>query len=131
MERRNQQLNTGEHTRFERYDVLGVVKEVPEWAQKRLERILAEIEKPAETKEYAGSYEIIDRIEVGQKVFALGHCEKAVNPYGTWQGYKNRHGDFDLGHYHNTHEEAMADLRDRAAKEQARLDHHKRSDPAR
>jgi hypothetical protein len=38
-------LNNGKHTRFERYEVLGIVKELPEWAQESLARIQAEISK--------------------------------------------------------------------------------------
>jgi hypothetical protein len=120
-------LNTGEHTRFERYEVLGVVKELPDWAQTCLARVKGEIDKPVEAKEFAGNYEIKERIEVGQKVFALGHCERAVNPYGTWQGHKNSKGDFDWGHYFDSYEEAKTDLHDRAAKEQERLDRPKRN----
>lgn len=123
-------LNNGNHTRFERHDVLGVIRPeaVPDWAKDGLARVEAERGKPAEEKEFAGKYEIIDRIEAGQKVFALGYNEKAANPYGTWQGYKNSRGNFDWGHYFDTHEAAKADLHDRAAKEQHRLDNHKRSD---
>lgn len=119
-------LNDGTHTRFERYDVLGMVKELPEWAQESLARLKAENEKSVDTKEFAGNYQIIDRIEVGQKVFALGYCEKAAQPYGTWQGYKNSRGNFDWGHYFGTHETAKTDLHDRAAKEQERIDRPKR-----
>ena len=119
-------LNDGSHTRFERYEVMGVVKEIPAWAQASLARLKAEIDKPAETKEFAGNYEITDRIEVGQKVFALGYCEKAAQPYGTWQGYKNSRGNFDWGHYFDTRERAKTDLHDRAAKEQERIDRPKR-----
>jgi len=41
-------LNNGEHTRFERYQVLGVVKELPDWAKDSLARLQAEKDKPAE-----------------------------------------------------------------------------------
>jgi hypothetical protein len=119
-------LNDGRHTRFERYEVLGVVKEPPDWARKSLARIRSEMEKPVETKEFAGNYEIKERIEVGQKVFALGHCERAPNPYGTWRGYKNSKGNFDFGHYFNDYDAAKTDMRERAAKEQVRLDEKKR-----
>lgn len=123
-------LNNGEHTRFERQDVLGVVRPecIPDWAKESLERIQGGISKPAEEKEFAGNYEITERIEAGQKVFALGHCEKAANPYGTWQGYKNRKNDFDYGHYFDDYESAKADLRERAASEQQRMGRTKRGD---
>jgi hypothetical protein len=125
------QLNDGKHTRFERYDVQGVVKELPDWAKESLARIQAQIDKPAETKEFAGNYEIIERMEVGQKVYALGFCERAVQPYGTWQGYKRSAGNFDYGHYFNDHDEAKTDMHKRAGEEQKRLDAKKRSDEAR
>jgi hypothetical protein len=35
-------LNDGKHTRFERYDVLGVVKELPDWAKERVAAIQKE-----------------------------------------------------------------------------------------
>jgi len=123
-------LNNGEQTRFERHDVLGVVRPecVPDWAKESLARIQGEKEKPAEEKEYAGNYEIIERIKVGKKVFALGHNEKAPNPYGTWEGRKDRKNSFDYGHYFNSYEDAKTDLQDRSAKEQQFLTRHKRSD---
>jgi hypothetical protein len=124
-------LNTGNHTRLERYEVLGVIKELPYWAKESLERILSEMDKPAEEKEYAGNYEIIEHIAVGQKMFVLGHYEKAPNPYGTWQGYKDSKGDFDWGHYFDTYKSAKTDMRERAAKEQTRLDRPKRDDKGR
>ena len=119
-------LNTGEHTRFERYDIQGVVRKLPEWAKESLARIQAEMDKPVDAKEYAGKYEIVERMEVGQKVFALGHCEKAAQPYGTWQGHKTSKNSFDMGHYFNDYQAAKTDLHDRAAKEQERIDRPKR-----
>jgi hypothetical protein len=104
------------------------------WAKERLALIQAEMDKPAETKEFkefAGNYEIIDRIEVGQKVYILGFCERAAQPYGTWQGYKRSAGNFDYGHYFNDRDEAKTDMHKRAGEEQRRLDVKKRSDGAR
>ena len=37
-------LNNGKHTRFERYEVLGEVKELPAWAVERLAAVKAQIE---------------------------------------------------------------------------------------
>jgi hypothetical protein len=119
-------LNDGAHTRFERRDISGVVKELPAWAEKSLARIRLEIDKPAETKEFAGNYEIVERIEAGHKVFALGHCESAPCPWGTWQGRRSSVGDFDWGHYFNDYESAKTDMHDRAAEEQRHLDNKKR-----
>lgn len=121
-------LNTGEHTRFERRDVQGVVKELPGWAQENLARLQAEQEKPTEEKEYAGRYEITERIEAGSKVFALGHSPNAPQPYGTWEGYVGRKGNFNYGHYFSIYDAAKADLQDRAAFEQQRIANHRRSD---
>jgi hypothetical protein len=126
-------LNSGKHTRFERYDVLGEIRPeaMPDWAKDGLARVNAERDKPATEKEFAGKYEIIDRIEAGQKVFALGYCEKAAQPYGTWQGYKNSRSNFDYGHYFSDREAANADLHKRAGEEQKRLDTKKRNNEAR
>ena len=121
-------LNNGAHTRFERYEVLGVVRDLPDWAKESLARLQSELEKPAAEKKYAGKYEIIENIEVGQKVFALGHNPGAVQPYGTWQSYKESSRGFDDGHYFSTHEDAKNDLQRRAGQEQKRLDSPKRSD---
>lgn len=122
------QLNSGEHTRFERRDVLGVVHSeyLPHWSKVKREQFREETKKPPDTKEFAGRYEISERIEVGQKVFALGHNEGAANPYGTWQGRKDTKNSFDIGHYFNTYSEAKTDLQDRAAKEQQRIERPKR-----
>ena len=40
-------LNDGRHTRFERYQVLGEIKELPEWAAERLAVIKAELQAHA------------------------------------------------------------------------------------
>jgi len=120
-------LNNGRHTRFERQDVLGVVKELPEWAKESLARIQGDMDKPTGRKDYAGSYLITERIEAGQKVFVLGYNEKAVAPYGTWQGYADRRGNFNHGHYYSSYEEAKTDLGERAANEQERLSSKQRN----
>lgn len=124
-------LNSGKHTRFERYEVLGVVKELPDWAKESLNRLRGEHDKPTAEKQFAGRYEIIDRIEAGQKVFVLGYNANAPQPYGTWMGYKDSSRGFDMGHYFSTCEAAHADLHDRAAQEQKRLDGRKRNNEAR
>jgi hypothetical protein len=124
-------LNSGKHTRFERYEVLGIVKELPDWAKESLNQLQGEHDKPTAEKQFAGRYEIIDRIEAGQKVFALGYNANAPQPYGTWMGYKDSSRGFDMGHYFSTREVANTDLHDRAAQEQKRLDSRKRSDDAR
>lgn len=126
-------LNTGEHTRFERQDVLGAVRaeHLPSWAKESLIRLQEEKDKPPQAKEFAGRYEITERMEVGQKVFALGHNKAAAQPYGTWQGRKGVKDSFDLGHYFSTYETAKTDLQDRAAKEQKHTERQKRNDKER
>ena len=47
------QLNDGEYYRKERYDVLGVVKELPEWAVAKLERIQADMQARANLDPHA------------------------------------------------------------------------------
>jgi len=66
-------LYNGQQSRIERYEVMGVIKELPEWAKEHLARVLSEKEKPTEDKQFAGRYEIIERVEVGEKIFALGY----------------------------------------------------------
>jgi hypothetical protein len=121
-------LNNGRYTRFERRDVLGVVKVLPDWAQKSLVLIKSEMEKPVETKEFAGNYGILERIEAGRKVYALGHNPKAFQPWGTWQGHKDSLCDFEQGHYFETYEEAKTDLLCRAANEMGRQKSKRQSD---
>jgi len=36
-------LNNGKHTRFERHEVLGVVKELPDWAKERLAAVKSQM----------------------------------------------------------------------------------------
>ncbi len=120
-------LNSGETTRFDRRDVLGIVnsEHIPHWAKVKHEQFRNEEKTPPKGKEFAGRYEIIERIEVGQKVFALGHNKNAVQPYGTWQGRKDSKG-FDYGHYFSDYNDAKEDLRERAAKEQRHIERPKR-----
>lgn len=119
-------LNDGTHTRFERHQVLGEVKELPDWAKEGLERIQSDMAKPISEKVFAGNYRIIERMEAGEKSFALGYCKQAVNPYGTWQGYKDSKSSFDHGHYFNDYETAKHDLHERTSQEQLRTDRTKR-----
>lgn len=110
-------LNDGRHTRFERYDVLGIIKELPTWAIKRLAIIKAEQESktPPKKEENAG-YTITERVQVGKKLFVLGENPNAVNQYVTWQHLEGRSG-YDLGHYFNDRGKALTDLHARADRE--------------
>lgn len=123
-------LNDGKHTRFERYEVLGVIRPeaMPDWAKESLARLQAELNKPFAERQYVGNYEIIQNIEAGRKVFVLGHNPKAPQPYGTWESTKNSVRGFDCGHYFSIHEAAENDLHARAGKEQKYLDGKKRTD---
>lgn len=115
------------------YIMLGAVRaeHLPNWAKESLARLQEEKEKPPQAKEFAGRYEIVQRMEVGQKVFALGHNKAAAQPYGTWQGRKGAKDSFDLGHYFTTYDAAKTDLQDRAAKEQEHTERPKRNDKER
>ncbi|MDR1320298.1 MAG: hypothetical protein LBK56_02580 [Gracilibacteraceae bacterium] len=115
-------LSDGKHTRFERSDVLGVVKELPDWAKERVAAIKAEREAarqptPAAPEIMAG-YTILERVKVGDKTFVLGENPNAVSPFVTWQHLEGREG-YDLGNYFQSRERAMADLKRRAERERS------------
>jgi len=103
-------LNTGEETRYNRENILGVIKKMPEWAREHFEQI-QDAKMPE--REHVGSYRIIEKVEVGQTVFALGHNPIAVQPFGTWKGHKSSKG-YDWGHYFDTLDAAKTDLCKRA-----------------
>jgi hypothetical protein len=105
-------LSDGKHTRCERYDVLGMVKVLPEWAKERLAAMLAEREakgKPA--PETNAGYTITEQIRVGDTRFVLG--ERPDGSCVTWQQCKGREG-FDVGHYFEDRAKAVTDLHTRA-----------------
>lgn len=81
-----------------------------------------EWEQPAEEKEVVAGYEIIKRVEVGQKAFVIGHNPKAVQPYVTWVGRKDRTGGYDWGHYTASREAAEAKMQIRINSEQQCID---------
>jgi len=114
-------LYDGSYTRFERYDVLGEIKELPVWAVERLAVIKTEREvekRPKddiiEPKRVAG-YTITERIQIGKKLFVLGENVDR-HGYVTWQHIEGRPG-YDVGHYFDSREKALADLQARANKE--------------
>ena len=113
-------LNDGKHTRFERYDVLGEIKELPDWAKERLTVIRSEREAEKQPEltplEKVAGYEITEREQVGKMEFVLGENPNAVNPFVTWQHLEGRTG-YDHGHYFNDRDKAIADLNARAEKE--------------
>jgi len=61
--------------------------------------------------EIIAGYHIIDRCPAGDVVIKLGHNPRAVQPWVTWQGYPNKPGDVDLGHYYTNRRDAETDLR--------------------
>jgi hypothetical protein len=115
-------LNDGKHTRFERHDILGEIKELPDWAKERLAATEAEREAKqnppqADAPEVVAGYTILERVGVGDKTFVLGHNPGNPSaPYVTWQSVNGREG-YDIGHYLTTREKAIRDLRARADKE--------------
>lgn len=117
-------LNNGEHTRFERRDVLGEIKELPAWAKEQLTMVQTEIEsrrnpQPIGAKpEVVAGYTITKRIQVRKKLFVLGENPDAIQQYVTWQHHEGRTG-YDWGHYFSDHKKALADLHSRADAERA------------
>jgi hypothetical protein len=107
-------LNDGKQTRFERHDIQGRVKKLPNWTKKRLEVLLTARESEKQTTfETVGGYKITNRIETGRTLFVLGENLNAPSPFVTWQRSAGRSG-YDLGHYHQSREAAVKDLHDRA-----------------
>jgi hypothetical protein len=117
-------LHNGKHTRFERRDVLGEIRELPDWAKERLAMIKAERETErtlpqAAAPEVVAGYAILERVRVNDKTFVLGHNpNNAATPYVTWQSMDGR-GGYDLGHYFAGRGKALRDLRSRADKERS------------
>jgi hypothetical protein len=114
-------LNTGEFTRFERYDVLGEVKPecIPDWAKRGVEKILAQKEKGREkhhTPETVNGYTITKAVTAGNTTFALAHDPEAVNPYVTWKK-RNDSPEYFWGNYFNDEKSALEDLDKRVERE--------------
>ncbi len=114
-------LSDGQQTRFERQEIQGEIKELPEWAKERLAVIQEErAAKTQNQREVVAGYVITNRIEVGNTLFVLGENPKASSPYVTWQRKEGRTG-YDHGHYMNDREAALADLHKRADRERESL----------
>jgi hypothetical protein len=114
-------LYDGRHTRFERHDIMGEVRILPDWAKERLaairtERETAQSSEPRAEPEVVAGYTITERVKVGQKLFVLG--EAPDSRYVTWQHMEGRAG-YDIGHYFENRGKALADLRKRADKERS------------
>jgi len=97
--------------------MLGIVKELPDWATAKLAAYnkSREPEKPA-TPEKVARYTITERTQVGNKQFVLGENPAAPSPFATWQHIDGRSG-YDYGHYFQNRESAMEDLLERAENE--------------
>jgi hypothetical protein len=87
----------------------------------------ATVEPEKEPEMVGGHYRIIHRIPVGDKVYVLGHSPTAVQPYATWQAYRDKPGK-DYGHYWSNRSDAWSDLLCRADAERTGkpYDHTKR-----
>jgi hypothetical protein len=108
-------LSDGAQTRFERYDIQGIVKELPPWAEGRLSTIRSARQAAGipEKVEIVAGYTITARIQAGKTLFVLGENPNAVSPYVTWQRYEGKSG-YDHGHYFVNREKAATDLQTRA-----------------
>jgi len=84
-----------------------------------------------EMKEYAGKYKIIDKIAVGDTIFALAYCHEAEKPYSTWTGHKSRPGRFDWGNFFDSHDAAKDNLQNRVDKKQKYIEANNRDSSGR
>jgi len=66
--------------------------------------------EPETEPEIVAGYHIIDRRPAGDTVMKLGHNPRAVQPWVTWQGYPDKPGNVDLGHYYTQRCDAETDL---------------------
>jgi len=88
-------------------------------------------ETPASPKEYVDGYEIIERVEVGKRVLALGHDSNAQPPYCTCKGYKDKTNSYDWFHFFDNYEVAKAHLLDRIDYEKLLIERKMRIDSER
>lgn len=70
--------------------------------------------QPETEPEMVGSYRVTHRTIVGDKIFKFGVNPKAVQPYGTWQSYRDNPTCNDWGHYWSDRSAASTDLFRRA-----------------
>ena len=111
-------LTDGKQARYDRHQIQGRIREIPEWAKIQLDLLQKERE-PVESElpsEKNANYTITMRVQVGKMEFVLGENPDAPSPYVTWQHLKGRTG-YDLGHYLNDRETAIKDLNRRANNE--------------
>ena len=55
--------------------------------------------EPEAEPEMVGNYRVNARTFVGDKIYKFGHSPNAVQPYATWQSYKDNPDCNDFGHY--------------------------------
>ena len=60
---------------------------------------IGSVVEPEPKPEMVGNYRVTRRTFVGDKIFKMGHNPNAVQPYGTWQSYKDSPDQKDWGHY--------------------------------
>lgn len=72
---------------------------------------------PEAEPEIVGNYRINARTFVGDKIFKFGNNPNAVQPYATWQSYKNNPTRNDFGHYWSDKSTARTDFFRRAEAE--------------
>jgi len=116
-------LSDGAEARFERHHILGVVMDLPQWAEDRMGRYRAirELEAPVRTApENVAGYTITERVKVGNMLFVLGENYNAPSPYVTWQKREGQPG-YELGHFLTDRNRAANDLRRRADDERQNL----------
>ncbi len=75
---------------------------------------------PVSHRDTVSGYTTTVRIPVDEKIFILAENPRAVQPFVTWQGYKNSKR-FDWGHYYDRRVDAMRDLYRRVNKEKDSL----------
>ncbi|MGF7018883.1 hypothetical protein M2145_002666 [Lachnospiraceae bacterium PF1-21] len=74
----------------------------------KMEEIGATFE-PVANPQKVGAYILIDKTTVGNKIIALGHSSKEVQPYGTWLAHVTLPNDYGLGHYCSRKDKAYED----------------------
>jgi hypothetical protein len=82
----------------------------------RMERAGNDCE-PCPEPEIVHGYVIINRMPVGDKVYVMAHNPNAVQPFVTWQGYKEKSNGYDYGHYWSNRSDALSDYAKRAESE--------------
>ena len=75
---------------------------------------IGSVVEPEPEPEMVGNYRVTRRTFVGDEVFKMGHNPSAVQPYGTWQSYKDNPAANNFGHYWHDRNTASTDFFRRA-----------------